>query len=43
MEIEIQRRGQMTTPPGWLLVIYGLCVMEDELIFSYFYISSVPR
>lgn len=36
IETEIQGRGQMATPPGWLQVIHGLCVMEDELIFLLF-------
>lgn len=37
--MELERRGQMAMLPGWLLAVQGLCVVEDELSFSYFHIS----
>lgn len=37
--MELERRGQMVTLPGWLLAVHGLCVVGHELFSSYFHIS----
>ena len=37
--MELERRGQVVTLPGWLLAVYSLCVVGHELFSPYFHIS----